>query len=261
MSGQARTGARPLVGVTADLKEVGDQPMHVLGDKYARAIAEISGVTPLVIPAMAESQDAAQLVGHLDGLLLSGSPSNVHPSRYGEAASEKHRPFDEARDASALPLIERALAVGLPLLGLCRGFQEINVALGGTLHPAVHEIPGRRDHRAPEHPDREVRYGPSHAVHFKPGGTFAAIAGAEEIQVNSVHGQGLERVAERIELEGWAPDGTPEAFVVQGAPGFALAVQWHPEFRAGENDFSVRLFTAFGEATAAWAARKRHAAA
>ena len=239
---------RPLVGITADFRTYDNAPYHVLGDKYARAVWEVSGCTPLIIPAMAESQDLGDMLGMLDGLLFTGSPSNVHPSRYGQAAHEKAEPYDEARDAVTFALIDAALEKGLPSLFVCRGFQELNAALGGTLHACVHEVDGRMDHRMPKHDDPDVRYGPRHGMTFTAGGQFARIAGTTEIEVNSLHSQGIDRPAPGLEIEGLAPDGTPEAVSVTGAKAFALGVQWHPEYKPLENDFSTRLFRAFSEA-------------
>lgn len=239
---------RPLVGVTADFRTYDNSPYHVVGDKYLQAVWEVSGCTPVIIPALAESQEAEELLASLDGLLFTGSPSNVHPTRYGHTPGERYEPYDEQRDAMAFQLIDKALEKGLPSLFICRGFQELNAALGGTLFPKLQEVEGRMDHRMPKHDDPDVRYGPRHAMSFTPGGRFAEIAGATEIQVNSLHGQGIDEPAPGLEIEGLAPDGTPEAVVVTGAKTFALGVQWHPEYKAAQNDFSTRLFRAFSEA-------------
>jgi putative glutamine amidotransferase len=239
---------RPLVGVTADLRTYNNSQLHVVGDKYARAVWEASGCTPIIIPALAESQEVHDLLDALDGLVFTGSPSNVHPTLYGQEPHERYEPYDQARDAMTFPLIDVALEKGLPTLFICRGFQELNAALGGTLHPRVHEVEGRLDHRMPKHDDPDVRYGPRHAMSFTPGGHFAKIAGATEIEVNSLHGQGIDRPAPGIEIEGLAPDGTPEAVSVTGAKAFALGVQWHPEYKPLENEFSTKLFRAFSEA-------------
>ncbi|WP_299394362.1 gamma-glutamyl-gamma-aminobutyrate hydrolase family protein [Pelagibius sp.] len=239
---------RPLVGVTADYRTYDNAPYHVVGDKYLRAVWEAADCTPLVIPAMAESQEAAAMLEALDGLLFTGSPSNVHPTLYGHTPSERYEPYDQARDAMTFRMIEAALEKGLPTLFICRGFQELNAALGGTLHPRVHEVEGRMDHRMPKHDDPDVRYGPRHAMTFTAGGRFAEIAGATEIEVNSLHGQGVDRPAAGLTIEGHAPDGTPEAVTVSGAKAFALGVQWHPEYKPLENAFSTRLFRAFSQA-------------
>jgi putative glutamine amidotransferase len=239
---------RPLVGVTADLRTYNNSLMHTVGDKYARAVWEAAGCTPMIIPAMAESQEVMDMLDSLDGLLFTGSPSNVHPTRYGCDPHEKAEPYDEARDAMAFPLIDGALEKGLPTLFICRGFQELNAALGGTLHARLHEVEGRLDHRMPRVDDMDVRYGLRHAMSFTPSGLFAKIAGATEIEVNSLHGQGIDEPAPGLEMEGHAPDGTPEAVSVKGAKRLALGVQWHPEYKPLQNDFSTRLFRAFSEA-------------
>lgn len=239
---------RPLVGVTADLRTYNNARLHVVGDKYARAVWEAAGCTPMIIPALAESQQVHDMLDSLDGLMFTGSPSNVHPTRYGEKPHARFEPYDEARDAMTFRLIDAALEKGLPCLFICRGFQELNAALGGTLHPRLHEVEGRMDHRMPRVDDMDVRYGLRHAMHFTPDGTFARIAGATEIQVNSLHGQGIDRPAPGLEIEGHAPDGTPEAVTVTGARRLALGVQWHPEYKPLENDFSTRLFRAFSAA-------------
>ena len=239
---------RPLVGVTADLRSYNNSVMHTVGDKYARAVWEAAGCTPIIIPAMAESQEVHDLRDSLDGLMFTGSPSNGHPTRYGREPHETAEPYDEARDAVTFPLIDAALEKGLPSLFICRGFQELNAALGGTLHPRLHEVEGRLDHRMPRVDDMDVRYGLRHAMSFKPGGIFAAIAGTTEIEVNSLHGQGIDQPAPGLEMEGHAPDGTPEAVSVRGARRLAIGVQWHPEYKPLQNDFSTRLFRAFSEA-------------
>lgn len=238
----------PLVGVTADWRDVGDMPYHIVGDKYARAVWETARCTPLLIPAMADGHDPVHLVDALDGIFFTGSPSNVHPTRYGVTPSPAHEPYDPARDATIFPLIAAALDAGLPALFVCRGFQELNVALGGTLHAKVHEIEGRADHRRPKHDDPAVQYGPNHRVTFTPGGYFANLTGATEATVNSLHNQALDTVSDRLTVEALAPDGTPEAVVVKDAKGFAIGVQWHPEYGPIDPAVSTRIFEAFGDA-------------
>ena len=239
---------RPLVGVTADLRTYNNSRLHVVGDKYARAVWEAAGCTPMIIPALAESQQVHDMLDSLDGLMFTGSPSNVHPTRYGQEPHERFEPYDEARDAMTFRLIDGALEKGLPCLFICRGFQELNAALGGTLHPRLHEVEGRMDHRMPRVDDMDVRYGLRHPMRFAPDGVFARIAGTTEIEVNSLHGQGIDRPAPGLAVEGHAPDGTPEAVSVAGARRLAIGVQWHPEYKPLENDFSTRLFRAFSEA-------------
>lgn len=247
---------RPLVGLSADCKSIDGRPVHTLGDKYARAVAQAAGAVPLVLPALGEDLDIPALLAGLDGVVLTGSPSNVHPARYGAAASAVAEPYDTARDSITFPLIAAVLAAGMPLLAICRGCQELNVALGGSLHTRLHELPGRLDHRAPASDDPDVRYGPVHALAIREGGRLHALLGTTEVQVNSIHSQGIDRLAERLVIEGEAPDGTIEAVSVRDAPGFALGVQWHPEYRAIDNPVSMKLFTAFGEAAAEHARRR-----
>ncbi len=243
---------KPLIGVPACVKEIDDNSFHAVGDKYLRAVTEAVQGLPIVIPAFGENGvDLRDLVWRLDGLLLTGSPSNVYPLHYGTEPHPGAEPHDLERDATTLPLIRLALESAVPLLAICRGMQELNVALGGSLHARLQELPGRMDHRRPKHDDPDVQYGPRHEVALTPGGAFEALAGAREITVNSLHGQALDRVAEGLAVEAVAPDGTIEAVSVTGAPAFALGVQWHPEYKALENPFSTRLFSGFGEAARA----------
>jgi putative glutamine amidotransferase len=246
----------PLVGVPACVRDVDGQPFHTVGDKYVRALAISAGVAPVMIPSLGEDVvDLRRLLRSLDGVMMTGSPSNVHPSHYGQVETPEAEPFDPARDSTTLATIRIALEEDLPLLVICRGFQELNVALGGSLHARVHDIPGRHDHRRPQHQDLDVQYGPKHPVRLRPGGPLAALAKAAGIEgdlmVNSLHWQGLDRVAEGLTVEAEAEDGTPEAVSVDGARAFALGVQWHPEYKAWENPFSRQLFEAFGAATRA----------
>lgn len=249
---------KPLIGVPACFRSIGESPFHVCGDKYVRAVSDGAGGVPLLIPALGGALEMEDLVGRLDGLLITGSPSNVEPHRYGGPASEPGTLHDPARDATTLPLILAALEMGVPLLGICRGFQELNVALGGTLHQRVHEIPGYTNHREDKSAPLTVQYGPSHRVHLTPGGVLAGLAnGAGSVMVNSLHAQGLDRLANGLSVEAHADDGLVEAVRVTAAPAFALAVQWHPEWRFWEDSLSTALLHAFGQAAAAHAQRKR----
>ena len=242
----------PLIAVPACLRNLDESLFHTVGDKYLRAVASAAQGIPVVIPALGESFDPAALLTRIDGLMLTGSPSNVHPSHYRDTPYPETAPNDPDRDATTLPLIRQALELGLPLLAICRGIQELNVALGGTLHARVHELPGRMDHRRPKHDDLDVQYGPRHKITLTPGGRLEALAEAPEVMVNSLHGQGLDRIAEGLAVEARAEDGTVEAVSLPHAPGFALGVQWHPEYKAMENSFSRRLFAAFGDAARAY---------
>jgi len=230
------------------------QPFQVAGKKYADAV-RLAGCLPLVVPSV-ERDDIDALLDMAHGIFLTGSPSNVHPSHFGETVHDEQLPLDPERDSWILPLIPRALELGLPLLAICRGFQETNVALGGTLHQAVHEVPGRYDHRARADAAAELQYGVAHAVHVEPGGTLEAIVGRPTIEVNSAHGQGVNRLAPGLRVEARAPDGLVEAFCAPRAKGFNLCVQWHPEWQAESNPVSMQLFKAFGAACQAY--RDRH---
>ena len=239
--------ARPIIGVPACIKEFDELPFHAVGDKYLRAVAEAAEAIPLVIPAFGEEYDIPELLARLDGLLFTGSPSNVHPSHYGHDATPEHAPHDPARDATTLPLIRAALDEGVPLFAICRGHQELNVALGGTLTPAVHELPGRMDHRRPKDPDLDIQYGSHQKARLTAGGQLASLLGREDIMINSLHRQAIQDLAPRLEIEARAEDGTIEAVSVRDSKDFALGVQWHPEYKALENPNSAKLFKAFGD--------------
>lgn len=242
------TVIKPLIGVPADVKQIDGKPFHAVGDKYVRAIAVASGGIPLVLPAFGELYDLPDLVARLDGALLTGSPSNVHPTHYGMTPVPEAEPHDEARDATTLPLIREVLEQGVPMLAICRGMQELNVALGGTLHHRVHELSERFDHRMPRHDDPDVQYGPRHEISLTTDGEIQRLAGCPVLTVNSLHWQAVDRVAPKLDVEAVAPDGTIEAVSVKGARDFALGVQWHPEYKVLDNDFSAKLFAAFGQA-------------
>ena len=229
---------------------VGRHPFHLVGEKYARAVMEAAGAAPLLIPALAEELRFDELLDRLDGLLFTGSPSNVEPHRYQGPPSVPGTLHDPARDATTLPLIRKAVEAGVPVFGICRGFQEMNVAFGGTLHQRVHEVQGFLDHRDDETQPLEVQYGPAHDVTLEPGGVLRSLSANDRVRVNSLHSQGIERLGSELAIEARAPDGLIEAFRVARAPGFALAVQWHPEWQVMSNSFSRALFAAFGQAAA-----------
>jgi putative glutamine amidotransferase len=244
---------RPLVLVPACHRMLGEMCYHVAALKYVDAV-RLAGCQPLVVPSVEPPDDDA-LLDVADGLLLTGSPSNVHPRHYDENVLDESLPLDPSRDAWILPIIPKVLARGMPLFAICRGFQEANVALGGTLHQAVHQVPGFADHRDRDDDPPEVQYAVAHEVAIEPGGVLAGLLGVERIAVNSLHGQGVNRLAPRLKVEARAPDGLIEAFSVPDAPGFALAVQWHPEWHATENPISMRLLGAFGDAARAYRAQ------
>ena len=246
---------QPIVLVPACNKHLGEHPFHVVGRKYVEAV-RLAGALPLVVPRLEPDEiEAALDLAH--GVLLTGSASNVHPSHFGEAVHDDSLPLDPERDAWTLPLVRAVLARGMPLFAICRGAQEFNVALGGTLHQAVQEVHGHHDHRAPADETAEAQYGPAHPVHVVPGTRLAAIVGAPQFDVNSVHGQGMKRLAPGLVVEATAPDGLVEAFSHARSPGFNLCVQWHPEWRAEQNPISRRLFAAFGQAVCAYRDRVR----
>lgn len=232
---------------------------HVVGNKYVEAV-RLAGCLPLVVPEAREDELDA-LLDLADGVLLTGSPSNVHPSHFGEEVADPSLPLDTVRDAWTLPLIPRLLEQGVPLFAICRGFQEVNVALGGSLHQAVHALPGRRDHRGAKGVAPEVEYAPAHMVEVVPGGLLAALLGMGRFEVNSLHGQGINRLAPGLRAEAHAPDGVVEAFTAPDVPAFNLSLQWHPEWRAENNPVSERLLSAFGAACRERALRRRAAPA
>ncbi|KJV10023.1 hypothetical protein VZ95_07665 [Elstera litoralis] len=248
----------PLIGVTACIRTVDGSRTHTVGEKYIRGVTEGLGGLPLLIPALGDDLDIGSVVGCLDGLLITGSLSNVEPHLYGGEPSADGTLHDPARDATVMPLMLTALTAGIPLLAICRGHQELNVVLGGTLHQRVHEQPGRLDHRAPETTDLDIQYGPSHAVTLTEGGLFQQLNGGERrLTVNSLHWQAIDRLADGLEVEAVADDGTIEGVRVTRTESFAASVQWHPEFKVRENPFSLALFGAFGDAARAYAGTRR----
>ena len=244
----------PLIGIPADRRLYGKHYFHMAGEKYVDAVALGAHAMPVLIPALGAGLDLPSLLNSCDGLLLTGSASNVEPHHYGGPASEPGTLHDPNRDATTLPLISRAVAAGLPVLAICRGFQEMNVAYGGTLCQRLQEVSGYLDHREDESASLDVQYGPAHEVLLEPGGWLQRIAGQDRLQVNSLHSQGIETLGRDLTVEARAPDGVIEAFRVAGASSFALGLQWHPEWQFAKNPFSSALFAAFGEAS-----RRRYA--
>ncbi|KVE40791.1 gamma-glutamyl-gamma-aminobutyrate hydrolase family protein [Burkholderia sp. BDU5] len=252
------TAPRPVVGICADRKTVGLHVAHVVGEKYLTAVVDGALAIAIVLPALGARQRADELLALVDGLLLTGSYSNVEPARYGGPASAPGTLHDAARDATTLPLVRAAIDAGVPMLAICRGMQELNVAYGGTLHQEVHALSGHADHREDLSASVDVQYGPAHPIRLEPGGLLQRLAhGAETVQVNSLHAQGIERLGDGLTVEARAPDGLVEAIGVRDARAFALGVQWHPEWRFDSNPLSQEIFAAFG---AACRARMRRAA-
>ncbi|HSI39354.1 MAG TPA: gamma-glutamyl-gamma-aminobutyrate hydrolase family protein [Xanthobacteraceae bacterium] len=256
---------RPVIGVVSDVKAIGSHAFHAAGEKYIYAVARGAGALPVLLPgrisAIERSQPAERLtpeevLGLVDGIFLPGSPSNVGPEHYGARPHDPPLAADPDRDDLSLPLIRAAIARGVPILGVCRGFQEMNVALGGTLHQKVYEVPGHFDHREDKDKSAAEQYAPTHEVTLTAGGTLAGLAGAERWRVNSLHGQGIDRLAPGLIVEARADDGLVEAFRVRDAAGFAMAVQWHPEWCFWDDRLSTALFSAFGAAARARADRR-----
>lgn len=248
---------RPVIGVPACRKGIDGHPFHVVGEKYLQALIDGANSLPLVIPVMAEHLDIEEVLAQVDGVFLTGSVSNVEPRHYAGTASDPGTLHDPHRDASTLPLTRRALEAGVPIMAVCRGFQEVTVALGGSLHQKVHEVAGYHNHK--EDPDEplEEQYGPAHEVNLVAGGVLHGLAGCDSIMVNSLHSQGVARLPDGVTVEAVADDGLIEAFRVDSVPGFSMAVQWHPEWQVTMNPFSLAIFQAFGDACRAYAGQRQ----
>jgi putative glutamine amidotransferase len=250
--------ARPVIGIIGNSHLINDQYLtHAGGHMNSCAVSSVSKCLPLIIPADPALVSVEDLLDTCDGFLLTGGRPNVHPEEYGEEETPAHGAFDRGRDAVVLPLIRACVERGQPILGVCRGFQEVNVALGGTLYPEIRDLPGRSNHRMPPDGTLEEKFALRHKVTLTEGGPFHRLFGATEVMTNTLHGQGIKLPGQRIVIDGCAPDGTPEAIYVRGAPGFTLSVQWHPEWNAGNDPVSRPLFEAFGDAARDWAMGKR----
>ena len=248
---------KPVVGVIGNAYRVENRfTTQMVGERNLRAVADVCGALPLMFAGSPDITDIAALLDVVDGVVLTGARANVHPTHFKTEPHIKHEPYDIHRDEVALKLSEACVARGVPLFGICRGLQEMNVAFGGSLHPEIREIPGRMNHRMPRldngeiHPDPKVIFADRHEVTLTPGGAFAKILGCDTIRVNSLHGQGILQLGERVVVEGIAEDGTIEAIRIADAPGFALGVQWHAEYDPQRNPINRALFEAFGEALA-----------
>jgi putative glutamine amidotransferase len=255
---------KPVVGVIGNSRTVeGRFPVQFTGERNLRSVAAMTGAIPIILPGLPETAEPEELLEIVDGVLLTGARANVHPTRFGAEPAPAYEPYDEDRDAVALRLIELCVERGVPLFGICRGFQEMNVAFGGTLHPEIRDLPGRMNHRMPRlengepHPDPGVIFADRHDVYLKEGGIFAELYGKTKIRVNSLHGQGIEVPGDRIVVEGIAEDETIEAISIAEAPGFALGVQWHAEYDPVSNPVNNALFQAYADAIAAYREIKR----
>ncbi|MGZ2258357.1 gamma-glutamyl-gamma-aminobutyrate hydrolase family protein [Roseobacter sp. A03A-229] len=246
--------ARPVVGIICNQYLINDEyPVHAGGKMNSDAISAVADCVPMIIPSDPDYVSINDLLETCDGFLLTGGRPNVHPEEYGEEPTEAHGDFDRARDAIALPLVRACVERGQPFLGICRGFQEVNVAMGGSLYPEIRDLPGRMNHRMPPDGTLQEKFENRHRVSFTEGGVFHRLMGAQEVVTNTLHGQGIKMAAPRVVVDGVAPDGTPEAIFIKDAPGFTLSVQWHPEYEAAKDPVSQPLFSAFGRAAQAWA--------
>ncbi|GMQ95589.1 MAG: gamma-glutamyl-gamma-aminobutyrate hydrolase family protein [Gammaproteobacteria bacterium] len=239
---------KPIIGIPACRKLIPPHMFHAVGEKYITAITTAAGGVPLLIPALGGGLAIGRLLQSLDGFFFTGSPSNVEPHHYQGEASAEGTLHDPHRDATTLPLMSAAIDAGLPVFAVCRGFQEMNVVFGGSLHQKVQDLPGKMDHREDPRKPFDARYAPVHEVHLSAGGLLRKLLGAEVIEVNSLHSQGVDRLGEGLVVEATAPDGMIESFRVAEAPSLALAVQWHPEWQVMKNPQSRTLFEAFGDA-------------
>jgi putative glutamine amidotransferase len=256
-----QTMRRPVVGVIGNAYRIENRfATQMVGERNLRAVADVAGALPLMFAGTPDITDIGALLDAVDGIVLTGARANVHPTRFRTEPDPRHEPYDLHRDDLALALSEVCVARGIPLFGICRGLQEMNVAFGGSLHPEIRDLPGRMNHRMPRlengeiHPDPKVIFADRHEVSLVPDGAFARILGCDTIRVNSLHGQGILEPGERVVVEGTAEDGTIEAIRIADAPGFALGVQWHAEYDPQRNPINRALFQAFGEALMA---RKR----
>ncbi len=239
---------QPIIGVTTERVAADGYYWHRVEEHYPLAIVEAAGGIPVLIPSVAQRLDCRALLQRLDGLLLTGGASNIEPEFYGAESQQPHCARDRQRDETMLALIPQAIALGIPVLGICRGLQEMNVALGGTLHQRVHRVAGKFDHREDTDAPVAEQYGLAHRVSLQPGGLLAALSSANEIDVNSVHGQGIDRLAPGLRTEALAADGLIEAVSLPSAATFTCAVQWHPEWFAQTTPFCRALIAAFGNA-------------
>jgi putative glutamine amidotransferase len=245
--------SRPVIGIIGASFLIHDD-YHIFGagKLNTAAVAEACGAVPIILPTDPDLSDISELMALCDGFVFTGARANVHPEEYGEAATPAHGDFDRDRDRVALPLIRACIEAGQPIIGICRGFQEVAVAMGSTLHPEIRDLPGRDNHRMPPDGTLEEKFALRHAVTFSPDGPFAKLLSEAEVMTNTLHGQGIKQAGPRVVIDGTAPDGTPEAIYIKDAPGFTLSVQWHPEWNATVDPVSKPLFAAFGQAAAAW---------
>ena len=249
---------RPLVGVIGNYYLINDEyPVQAGGTMNCEALSNVSGCMPVIIPANPAYVSVEELQDRFDGFVFTGGRANVHPDEYGERETEAHGTFDRERDAITLPLIRACVSTGQPLFGICRGFQEVAVAMGSTLHPEIRDLPGRNNHRMPPDGTLKEKFALVHKVSVSKEGPFSKVFGASNVMTNTLHGQGIKTTGPRVVIDGYAPDGTPEAIYIKEAPGFTLSVQWHPEWNAEMDPVSRPLFEAFGKAAQVWSLAKQ----
>ncbi|MES2354275.1 MAG: gamma-glutamyl-gamma-aminobutyrate hydrolase family protein [Pseudomonadota bacterium] len=249
---------KSIILIPACTKDIDAQIFYAVIKRYIDAVVVGAECHPLILPLLDSEEDLSEILSRVDGVMLTGSPSNVHPSNYGQPIQKPDLPLDLARDAITLRLAREAIEIGMPLFSICRGFQEVNVALGGSLLQAVHEVPGKFDHREDDALPIESQYAPAHRITVVPGGRLHQILGSvSDIQVNSLHGQGIDQLAPGLTVDAVADDGLVEAYHVATGHGFTLALQWHPEWKVTENSVSMKLFGAFGDACRAYSATRQ----
>lgn len=250
---------RPLVGIIGNSHWISETyHVHAGGYYCSQAISQAADCVPVIIPSDPDLVDIDELMAHFDGFLFTGARPNIHPEEYGHTPTEAHGTFDRPRDRITLPLIRALTERGQPYFGVCRGFQEVNVAFGGTLHPEIRDLPGRMNHRMPPDGTLAEIFELRQSVNFTEGGVFHKLLGATKVRTNTLHGQGVMEAGNGIVIDGVADDDTPEALYVRDAPGFSLSVQWHPEFNAVKDPISTKLFRAFGDAARDWAGSAKH---
>ncbi len=243
---------KPLVLVTADVKSIDGYNWHAAISTYLHAVLRGSDAIPVILPSLGAELDLDAALDNVDGVLVTGARSNVNPQLYGEEATEENGPYDPDRDATTLPLVRRAVERGIPVFAICRGMQELNVAMGGTLYTEIQTMSGRSDHRAPQSDRQDERFRIAHPVEVSPGGCLENVLGSEPVEVNSLHRQAVGQLGNGLTIEAQAADGTIEAVSVKDSPGYVLATQWHPEYWVTTDGPSKKLFAAFGDALRAY---------
>ena len=246
----------PKVGIVCDVIQFGLNQFHGAGEKYINAIAHGAGAIPILLPSFGNGYDIVDLeivygcdsiVDIVDGIFLTGSPSNIEPKHYGGPTHAKEVLEDRQRDNLSLKLIKKCEEKKIPILAVCRGFQEVNVALGGSLYREVHNEADFFDHRENKNQSRDEQYDTAHVVTLKKGSKLESILGTKKFHVNSLHSQGIETLSTCLLEEARSEDGLIEAFSSVNTSWWVVGVQWHPEWKFSENQISSRLFSEFGK--------------